>query len=139
MKNKFNIIETENVRLLSSQFNMKDLESAQKGGSLTFSCEVQIEEPSTAENIQLLTKLFVSGENENESLFELESSYISEYTIVDIDTFSLLEESEKVEYLLSLIFSIIREDSLAYFSRAGLRQIQLPYHFNSPKVIKDKN
>lgn len=136
MSNKLNIIEITDVKLLCSSFNIEAPDMASKGGSLEFTCEVQMINKAIEDELQLLTELTAHGFNEHQTLFKLSSKYISEYKVYDTVYFNSFREQERVEKCLSLVFSIIREDTMSILSRAGLRQIDLPYHFNSPEIIQ---
>lgn len=136
MQIKLNYVEVNDIFLISSSFKIIDFEKAHRGGSVTFKCEVQFNDEPHQDGIQLTTKIIAEGKNDEESLFKLSSEYVAEYRVSDINNFHAFPESERVEYCLSLIFPIIREDSMNYLSRAGLGQIQLPYHFNSPQIIE---
>ncbi|MEZ8932424.1 MULTISPECIES: hypothetical protein [unclassified Vibrio] len=135
MGSKLNIVELTDTRLLSSSFKIEDSEMARNGGSLEFSCEVQLIETEKNEVIQLIATLKVHGFNEDKTLFNINGEYISDYNIYDVDAFNTFPEQERVELCLSLMFSIIREDTMAILSRAGLRQITIPYHFNAPELV----
>lgn len=128
------IIELENIALLSSHFDVLDADLLKTGGKLELSCEANINDDNDeADKVSMIATMKVKGINsDNSELFSIENKYISSFKTVDNEAFYETEETERVQFCLSLIYLSIREDVLSTLSKAGIKNLKLPFSLNAP-------
>jgi len=131
-----NYVELDHLYLIKTHFEVKDIKKALEGGSLDISCQVTIDNEKK-DFIHITCDFSINGFNSDESLFEYVSKHSAGFSIKTPDEFLAFEDEEISSHFMRFIFPTIRDDAMACLSRAGLRQIILPYHFQETSVSKE--
>lgn len=130
-----NYVELDQLYLIKTQFEVKDIKKALEGGSLDISCQVTIDDENK-DFIHVSCDFSINGFNPDESLFEYVSKHTAGFSIQNSDEFLAFEDEEISSHFMRFIFPTIRDDAMTCLSRAGLRQIILPHHFQETPVAK---
>lgn len=128
-----NKIELMDIKLESLSFELHDKEKTHKGGSVEFESNLLLDSKHSDDIRILRSEIKVIGKSsQGENIFTVEAHYYSAHQIVDIKKSKKLTKEQLADCLISMIYTIIRDDVMQILSRAGLRQIALPFH-----MIKD--
>lgn len=127
-----NMIELENIALLSSHFDISDIELLKAGGKIELSCEANIDDEEKSERFKITAKIRVRGLKDDAELFSIENKYKVNYRTTDAVNFYSNEEEKIVHCCLSLIYLSLREDVLYTLSKAGVKQVKLPFNLSPP-------
>lgn len=117
------------IKLMSINFYIDDTDKAKKGGSVELESNTSLAK-TDEENINILmSEVKVSGKSpQGEILFSIEAKYNSVHSIADDDTIKNATPEDASNYLFSMVYPTIRDDVMNILSRAGLRQIALPFN-----------
>lgn len=127
-------IELLNVNLIRCDFEVFNPEEAPNGGSIEFFCEVNLIENDTDNNFEVQSVFEVKGFREDEDLFNLKEHFNAIFTKVNSEVFDNASKELQVQFCVSLIYPTLRENALYTLNKAGLGQINIPFHFSSPEV-----
>ena len=131
-------IELLNINLIRYNFEVLNPEEAQNGGSIEFSCEVNLIENDDDKNFEMISRFKVRGFREDGELFNLEEEFNAIFLKVHPEVFEKASKELQVEFCVSLMYPTLRENALYTLNKAGLGQIHIPFHFSAPEVSQVK-
>ena len=131
-------IELLNVNLIKYNFEVIDPKEAPNGGSIEFSCEVNLIENHRDEHFEMIIKFKIRGSRDDDELFKLEEEFNAVFHKLNSEIFDQTSNELQVQFCLSLIYPTLRENALYTLSKAGLGQIHIPFHFSSPELLEVK-
>ncbi len=130
-------IQLESIYLLDCDFVVSDPVEAQKGGKLEFGISVSFDDAVDYQELNMTSTVEISGLRDEERIFSLMLKHCSKYTVKDDSVLLDDIEDTRTEYLVNLIYPILREHASSTLGKAGLGQINLPYHFSSSHVSSE--
>ena len=123
-------IELQALTLTACNFEMPDPKDAAGGGSIHYSGDGEFAECETDERFELIASFSIRGFRGEKELFMLRQAIVASFLIVDSAVFESVSDDVQLQYCVSLVYPSIRENAERIFSKAGLRQINIPLHFN---------
>lgn len=122
------LFEISNIYLAKSSFALYDLENAIKGGLLEFSSTAEISEDETKENLMISLEIGASATREDKINFELSCKYACVLRVNQKSKrkVSKLDDRQKTEYGVRILYSLIRQNLMSSLSQAGLGGIKIP-------------
>jgi preprotein translocase subunit SecB len=129
-------IELTALTLIKCDFEILDPLEAPNGGSVEFSCEVGFPEVQTKNQFEMAANFQIRGFREENDLFIFKQEFLGVFKDVDIDSFNAVTKELQIQYCMSLIYPTIRDNALYTLSKAGLSQVDIPFHFQAPEVTK---
>lgn len=122
-------VDLIDIKLSSINFYIDDNEKAQKGGSVELGSDISISAMDDNGVISLTSIFKVNGKSaQSEKLFAVKAEYNSIHQVSDIEEINKYTPEEISDYCFSLIYPTVRDDVMSLLSRAGLRQITLPFN-----------
>jgi preprotein translocase subunit SecB len=131
-------IELLNVSLIRSNFEVFNPKEAPNGGSIDFSLKIDLIENDEDKNFEIIYKFIVKGFRPDEELFILEEEFNAIFIKANPDIFNKTSKESQVHFCSSIIYPILRENASYTLNKAGLGQINLPFHFSVPEFSKGK-
>lgn len=139
MKELIHSITLLDINLIKYNFEVVNPEEASSGGTIDISCTVFfIENGDDKNKIELISKFAIRGFREDCDLFNLEEEFNAKFVKINPETFDKAPKNLQIEFCLSLIYPILRENALYTLSKAGLGQISIPFHFSEPDISQIK-
>lgn len=139
MAQLINSIKLDSVKLLASHFDLIDPDGAAEGGSVGFACSVSVPKNQEDNDLRLVFMAEVegfrepSGDGPRQELFKIEEQILTVFSFNNKEYFLNAPEHVRVNLCLSLVYQVLREDICRILVRAGLGQIDIPYHFTQPQ------
>jgi len=127
-------IELSTLTLIKCDFEVLDPKEAPNGGSIEFSCEVGFLETEVDNEFEMTIKFGIRGFREAEDLFILKQSFNGTFLELDCDAFDNVDKEVQVQYCMSLVYPTLRENAQYILNKAGLGQIDIPFHLSAPEV-----